>query len=489
MPVKKFLEIDSTYRNRNLFQNPAEFVVNISQGTSKSQLTAVDPVSDAYPDVTFSPDDIPSSGLAFTYVVASGKTSNPTPLTATSSGNLIILGYNYSGGTPLNPAFLQDNYFCGLVLLYAGESNIMRRITGWSYSETDIINDIQYFLCELDENITDSVEGPSIVFTVYNPSSLNAMSFFIPFLPYVNNFYTLNYILWNQRTQTFAPVINFDNVTHIAKTSSIPSDWQLSDAYVIRKRAPVYVGTLTGSVLPSFPNSVDIGVLADPGVINSFLRIFQNVSDVSVRVKKIISIVGLTSSGQYTTNLTYMKSYTNYVILENTDGLPSGYQSYMYELLQYTTDNCVPFSYSGSMVSNSQATACEITLNTLILPNTELVNGGKIWSFPYVYVELENVSTSSSGNRNIIYSNNPNSYKAVFKVPLQNISNPEQYEFLNLNGSGVKQVITFKLNADVKITIRLPNGTVFQTQTVDFSNGRYPNPLIQISALFGIEKI
>ena len=141
------------------------------------------------------------------------------------------------------------------------------------------------------------------------------------------------------------------------------------------------------------------------------------------------------------------------------------------------------------MISNSQSSAQEVTLNTLILPNVELSNGGKIWQYPYVYIEVENVSTSSSGSRNVIYSNNPNSYKSVFKVPITNINNPEQYAFLNLSGNGVKQVINFKQNADVKITVRMPNGTVFTPMLLDNSNGQYPNPCLQISALFGMEKI
>jgi hypothetical protein len=181
-----------------------------------------------------------------------------------------------------------------------------------------------------------------------------------------------------------------------------------------------------------------------------------------------------------------MTSFTTYVVLESVDGLT--FPQY-FEILQYTTDSCVPFNYSGSMGSNTQTSAHEVSLSTLILPNVSLKNGGKIWMYPFVYIELENVSTSSSGSRNIIYSNNPSSTKAVFKIPIPNVSNPDQYPFINIPGNGIKQIINFKPNADVKLTIRLPNGLVFETLTPDTSNGQYPNPFIQLSGLFGVEKV
>ena len=504
MPVQKFLEVDSTYRNRNLYPNTAEFTVNIAQGSSKTQYNASDPVSDAYPDIIFSPNDIPckdatpsNNGLRFVFELASGQLVVPYPITAGSATNEIVLTYDYSVSGALRNEMLVDNYFVGLVLLYSqGTTQLLRRIIKSKFLDNqDTTHKLQYFVFVLDQSITDLLKNSSTTFTVYNPSTIPAIGafFFIPASVGVNNFYK-DYIIWNQTQNVFSVIDDYDGKTHIAHVggkTQVLTSWDLDDVYVLRKKPPVMFGqALSGTVLPGFPNSVNIQTGVNPGMINAFIWMFQNTtSDETKYIRRISSIIGLNKLGNYTTNLNEMVSFTTYVNLENVSGLPAGYAGYKFQLLQYTIDISVPFSYSGSMISNSQSSAQEVTLNTLILPNVELSNGGKIWQYPYVYIEVENVSTSSSGSRNVIYSNNPNSYKSVFKVPITNINNPEQYAFLNLSGNGVKQVINFKQNADVKITVRMPNGTVFTPMLLDNSNGQYPNPCLQISALFGMEKI
>jgi len=502
MPVQKFLEVDSTYRNRNLYPNTAEFTVNIAQGGNKTQYNASDPVSEAYPDIIFNPDDIPckdatpaNNGLLFTFVLASGELVVPRPLTAGSATNEILLAYDYSiTGFPLRDEMLVDNYFAGLVLLYSqGVTQLLRRILKWKFLDVDGTNQLQYFSAILDESITDLIQNSSTIFTIYNPTTIPGTGafLFIPASVGVNNFYK-DYIIWNMRTNTYSIIDDYDGRTHIAHVggkTQVLTSWSLDDVYVIRKKPPViFLGILNG-VLTGFPNSVDLQTPVNPSMINAFLWMELSQADQTKYIKRISSIIGRDKLGAYTTDLNKMVSFTTYVNLDNIIGLPTGYDIYLYQLLQYTTDISVPFFYSGSMVSNAQSSAQEVTLNTLILPNVELSNGGKIWQYPYVYVEIENVSTSSSGSRNVIYSNNPNSYKSVFKVPITNINNPEQYSFINLSGNGVKQVINFKQNADVKITVRMPNGTVFTPTTLDNLNGQYPNPFLQISALFGMEKI
>jgi hypothetical protein len=383
---------------------------------------------------------------------------------------------------------LVDNYFVGLVILYSqGNTNIMRRILKWKFLDYDNVNNLQFFYCHLDGDLTDSITNTSTSFTIYNPSTIPGSGAFL-FLPAsegVKNFYN-GYVIWNQTVKNYATIDDYDGVSHIAHVSGTSLGWNLNHIYVLRRKPPVLIGSLSG-VLPGFSNSVNIGVNSDVSFINSFMRLYN--SDTSKIVKRIVAIIGKNKDGNYTKNLNDIRVLEPYVILEDTFGLPAAYATNLFEILQYTMDNSVPFVYSGSMISATQASAQELTLNTLILPNVNLANGGKIWGYPFVYVEIENVSTSSSGTRNVIFSNNPNSYKAVFKVPIINISNPEQYAFINLSGNGVKQVINFKQNADVKITVRLPNGTVFQTLTPETPDGAYPNQFLQISALFGMEKI
>jgi len=503
MPVQKFLEVDSTYRNRNLYPNTAEFTVNIAQGGNKTQYNASDPVSEAYPDIIFNPDDIPckdatpaNNGLKFTFNVASGQLIVPHPITAASATNEIAVTYDYSVSGALRNEMLVDNYFVGLVLLYSqGTTQLLRRIIKSKFLDNqDTTHELQYFVFVLDQSITDLLNITSTTFTVYNPSTIPGTGafLFIPGSVGVDNFYK-DYIIWNRTLNSFSVIDEYDGKTHIAHVggkTQVLTSWDLNHVYVLRKKPPVMFGGTLAGVLSGFPNSVNLQSTVNPSMINSFIWMFVNtISDETKYIRRISSIVGLNKLGNYTTNLNEMAAFTTYVNLESVSGLPAGYDTFYFQLLQYSADISVPFSYSGSMVSNAQSSAQEVTLNSLILPNVDLSNGGKIWQYPYVYVEVENVSTSSSGSRNVIYSNNPNSYKSVFKVPITNINNPEQYSFINLSGNGVKQVINFKQNADVKITVRMPNGTVFTPMMLDNLNGQYPNPFLQISALFGMEKI
>ena len=56
MPTK-YLELDSNYRDRTLYPNPADFTVNISQSGMRNNTNAFDPVTYAYPQIVFSPGD------------------------------------------------------------------------------------------------------------------------------------------------------------------------------------------------------------------------------------------------------------------------------------------------------------------------------------------------------------------------------------------------------------------------------------------------
>src|SRR5690606_35801189 len=50
VPVYKYLDIDSTYRNRNNYPNPNDFVIPITYpGRDSTAATAIDPVIDAIP--------------------------------------------------------------------------------------------------------------------------------------------------------------------------------------------------------------------------------------------------------------------------------------------------------------------------------------------------------------------------------------------------------------------------------------------------------
>ena len=64
----QYLEIDSTYRDRNQFPYPGQFDVIISQTGQKNKLTAINPVSLASPVVTYIPSSTTLSYSGFGYI-------------------------------------------------------------------------------------------------------------------------------------------------------------------------------------------------------------------------------------------------------------------------------------------------------------------------------------------------------------------------------------------------------------------------------------
>jgi hypothetical protein len=160
-------------------------------------------------------------------------------------------------------------------------------------------------------------------------------------------------------------------------------------------------------------------------------------------------------------------------------------------LLPFTSDNLVPFNYTGSNVSQQEMVCYEIKLLNLVLPNQILKagEGGRITFYPYVYVELTNVSGSCSGLKNVIYSNNPNSSKVLFRSAIQDIANLVASSFLKIDGGGMTQTIKFKPNDNLKFSVRLPDGDIYNTILNENYSPTPPNPLSQISALFSLRRL
>jgi len=161
------------------------------------------------------------------------------------------------------------------------------------------------------------------------------------------------------------------------------------------------------------------------------------------------------------------------------------------QLLTFDRDNEYPLNYTGSTVSQNQMVCYEIELISLILPNLPLDNniGGLIAFYPYLYVELTNATSPSGGHAGVIYSNNPNAQKALFRVAIDDTPTPVISKFIKVDGDGAVQTVKFKPNDNLKIRVYLADGTLFETQTKDTTPPSIPDPFVQISAQFSIRRL
>lgn len=501
MPLQKFLELDSTYRNRNVDPNPGCFTVTVSQTGLKNQKNAVDPVSNAYPEIIFNPSkyyntaDTPS--LSFNFI------GEFTLDIYKSTSSTLYLKYIIDETTKARLPY-EDNLFVGAKLLQIAP-NInqpypFRRINEWTFLQQSANN--MYFKISLSEPFStidiSSVINNDFVIVIDE-------GFFLPAsygIPQYYKLYVVTYL-----SQGFSKIIDFDSDSHVA----VPDAEIVTDSknFAIRKESPIISSAFTGSSTSNI--KILIGNLFFQNttvdtVINAFLHWYR-ISDTNEKtlindIKKIVAVQGTSQGGQ---TITVNAGDSPSVTLKNEAGVDITYNfdtlilsdplleipqpKDYYEILQYSYDNYSPFVYSGTLSSNSQPVAYEMTLNSLTLPNTYLVGGGRIAYFPYVYVNIENISTTQGNPKNVILSNNPNTYRAIFRVPITDLNHPKNTPFVKLTGNGMKQTIMFKQNDDVKLTITLPDGQIFQTFQSDTSNGQKPNPTLQISAVFSMERI
>ena len=560
--VKKYLELNSAYRNRNLFPNPGKFQVNISQSGTKSQQDALDPISYAYPISQFNFGSTFNGFITCKYTVPSSQIGNTYPVTIANACTNSRIIVSMVGNTHSR----DQNYYtgCSIVIIGGSLNGQVRFITSYLYIAT-IPNSATTTLdyVEIGLNIPFDNLTANQTFNIYIPSDFGDyenLYLFVPSSVNVDN-YINNYYVYNYNKADYAQISGFDGQTHIARLKKPQkSGWSVLDYFSIAQEAPsnhgklpygvvfqlsskntlstdagypetgVNVGTKatppsigtgltvswTGGVNGELPNNINVyyggssyavgdtilisgagngqgiytissitqpvgtivfNFLLDNSYINSFVRVLSTQPNTPDTIQQIVA---------FYKNIAYVKD-TSYI--QPLPSISPTVYDVCFFIYQYSTDNVSPFVYTGTIISNNQPTAYYVSLVSLSLPNQPLLTGGRITDYPFVYVEFENVGTSSTGAKNLIYSNNPNANKAVFRVSIQELIYPKTELFTKNTAIEMPQVIVFKQTDDVRITIRLPNGNVFQTVQTDTVSGSVTNFFIQISALFSILKI
>jgi hypothetical protein len=158
-------------------------------------------------------------------------------------------------------------------------------------------------------------------------------------------------------------------------------------------------------------------------------------------------------------------------------------------IVNFTQDNYSPLNYNGSIVSQNQTVCYDVSLINLTLPNVSLTTGSRIAFYPYVYVELSNSTSPSGAAHDIIYSNNPESGRALFIAAVTDVVQPVISTFVKLDGGQMSQNIKFKPNDSMRFSVYLPDGTAFLPVDEDVKSPYRPNGLLQINAVFAIRRL
>lgn len=457
--VIKYLEVDSTFRNRNLWPLPASFELIISQSGQKSAIDAIDPVSLSSPIQSFTSnlfqaDTINTPQLTGTVLALPG-------IGAANSQFVIVFQ------SPPGDLHFEKNYYKHAVIRDANDSTIFSRILEYKY----LGNNKGHVKILSNLNL-----APGSAITIDDPTDLTDLSNPLFFIPNGSNNQEdyLNKLLYNETLGQFRTIINYDNITGILSINTNPIiGWLPSHNYSIRQEIPnvtttAVVGTTSSQIVLAAGSSVD-GFYQ-----GSFIRILSvvynnNIPSPQNETRRIVSYDGATLTA--TVSPPFSSS-------------PIGLS---FEILRFSFDNFNPFTYTGSQ--QQENINYEIKLASLILPNQILSvgNGGQISFYRYVYVELSSLTAFSP---NIIYSNNPNSTRMLFRASIENdFQRLEESAFINFEGDDMKQILSFNPYTNFKFSVTLSNGEIFNTMIEENHSPSKPNSAIQIAALFELTKL
>lgn len=154
----------------------------------------------------------------------------------------------------------------------------------------------------------------------------------------------------------------------------------------------------------------------------------------------------------------------------------------------FQRDNFSPLFYSGTMVGMNETVCYDVSLSSLVIPNLPLRTGSTIAFYPFLYVLLENVTAPSGASSNLIYSNNPNTARALFVAACFPTPNPAEQRYITLSSS-TSHTIKFKPNDNLRFAIYLGDGTLLEPIVPDTLSPYEYIPRSQVLAVFSVTRL
>lgn len=609
MSTMRYLEFDSSYRNRNLYPLTSVFEVNISQSGTKTKFEALDPVSNASPTLVWN-NTFQENKVSAIYI--SGIVVSPAGPPSTTGTCIFQITTNPAlGGSDL---FLRQvrSFYIGCNLTIADDGNypgtapltVRRIVDYWPLDDKNAIIQVEY-------SIPDSLVGLGGWY-IQNPTPLNTStlgSIIKVWIPGSNsgfedvqrfqtygtggdNYY-INYYIENTDSGLSRNVIAFDAITRLATldaptirdypSGAIPlnENWAAETYnFAMRLESPAEFGSVDdyyGNIIQVINQDTDINgpnfefksgtydgdflrIRPDNGSfppwippVNEERRICKfiygsggfsslygpgpytsacldlNASDVQNAYTNTILTLFRNNLGnmdfttnQHSTLITYYgigntpatsscKRFAQFqfplppatnintdfwiirtVVLCDPFSADPDINSF-YEIETYTRDNAVPFNWTGSLITTSELVCYEVELINLILPNVTLASGrgGRLIFYPYLYVELSQVSATSgsSGTRGILSSNNPNAFRMLYRAIVSDTPQPVSSPFIKIDGDSMIHTIKFKPTDNFKFGVYHANGEPVKFVLDEQLSPTEPNGLIQISACFSFRRV
>lgn len=421
-------EFVSTHRNRQLWPNPCLFEVLYSGSGQKTGLNAIDPVSKQAPLVTWTGQVI---NIAGTVVSAT-----PETVIVSAAANSFSTTSNYYQGaefnTPTNLSFRIDSN--SFISQSGGLDYVQFNVVGSGVMAGDAV----------------TIQVTAVPNTIFVPTGSELQN------AYVGDF------LYNETQGQWVPITGYDMLTHKA-IANIPGGWLPTDKYNIRHEIPSVVNFATGAGNTfTSVNLAGVGIFVEPG---SFIRVISTGEMVNVT-----NFDSLTSIATVSPSLSAV--------------FPVGE---IIEILAQSYDNYKTLSYAGTTIGQHEQVAYDINLVSCTVPNIEIINGngGYPADYPFLYIELQDTNHPTQNN----ICSNAVSNKSYFKAttPTGQLLNRKE-KFTKFTGDLSHKTIRFRPTSNFRIVWRLPSGEEIQFLERDTTSPSIPNPAVQVSAHFNIDR-
>jgi hypothetical protein len=381
LPVYKYLDIDSTYRNRADYPDPNSFIVRNINNTTISPTNLV-------------ANNLPVYSFPFSQLYPSG-TYTPLALQSAGTDNLALDSRETTS---------VDNFYAGY-----------------------------YF---------ESIFKTSATPTTTEYSSVE-----------------------------YATIASYNSTTQVVSfTSSLSGSTIIGSNYIIRKNKPLWIGNIsaiTSNTVYTVGGTYTYGTLPTDSNSVYYLRVRKSGTST---LDNVIVQVTITGSNQIT--------LSSGLSLQVNDSV---------EIIGPGQNIITSLRYASGGAQSIQAGDYELELLWLSVPNQvlDVGYGGTLDRYPYIYCSLYTGITNTS--QQVLYSNNPNTSRVLFKVPVNEYFGDTS--FITLKDSKAKQTVYFDPSQDLFFELSLPDGTVISFNELDNMPPYPPNPFLQINILVSMKKI
>jgi len=447
MTQVNYIDLDSTYRDRNKYPNPSSFAIPISTATTSNIIA--DPICNAMPSVAW-------TSRRFT-VGQSLDNIQGSVITNKSATDIVHIQYNGAGIVQEAP-----DYYAGAIVGFTITKD-HRRVWSSTYVGDNMIR----LLLDIPILIHQDTE----LGTLLDPTDFADPAYtqiFVPGGQDIQNIYTGD-ILFNETRGSWRTINTYSRIDHTVQVDTRFTDWTALDSYSIRSEIPTLSSTINSSMTTVNRVQLTTGFHIPATVYDfAYIRIPQlvygNEADANAGIAR--RVVAWDAVNQL--------AYVN-------PPFPT-IPKFNCEVMAISGDNCVP--YSNIRPKDATAMSFEIQLISLHIPNTPIFSslGGNPLNYPYLYVRLSNVTRPQTSN--LSASNNPSASRVQFRATLAPQLSANESYFFKLTGDETHQTIQLDTNDTLIFELLLPDGQLWIPAESDTVSPSPPNPLLQIAAYF-----